>query len=287
MSAVVLGKRNSSCFFEELNHHPAAGATTVPPSPSASKKARFASSPSCLSPRSSPSSVPDSFLSWPSSDCITVVNRSSGAGDSLTLFDHLRSLFPEIEEQVLERELEAYGNDLDSAIKSLEEFRCRSTKENFNSEVSETACCLNLPAGGSEWVEQLVREMMNATDINDARARASSVLEVLEKSIMAEATTKAAQSFGEENMILKEQVEGLLRDNNILKRAVAIQHERQRELQMKALQGNQELQHLRELVAQYQQQIQTLEINNYSLSMHLRQAQQGSSMPGRFHPDIF
>lgn len=101
MSAVVLRKRNSSCFFEELNHHPAAGATTVPPSPSASKKARFASLPSCLSPpRSSPSSVPDSFLSSPLSDCMTGVNGDSGAGDSLTPLDHLRSLFPEIEAQV-------------------------------------------------------------------------------------------------------------------------------------------------------------------------------------------
>ena len=65
-------------------------------------------------------------------------------------------------------------------------------------------------------------------------------------------------------MILKEQVEVLLRDNNILKRAVAIQHERQKELQMKTLEGNQEIQHLKQLVGQYQQQIQTLEASQFN-----------------------
>ena len=30
-----------------------------------------------------------------------------------------------------------------------------------------------------------------------------------------------------------------------------------------------------------------LQVNNYALTMHLRQAQQGNSIPGRFHPDVF
>ena len=61
MSAVVLGKRNSSYFSEELNR--------LPPF-SVSKKARL---------KSSPASEPELFLSP---------------------FEHLRSVFPEIEEQV-------------------------------------------------------------------------------------------------------------------------------------------------------------------------------------------
>lgn len=31
----------------------------------------------------------------------------------------------------------------------------------------------------------------------------------------------------------------------------------------------------------------SLQVNNYALKMHLRQAQQSNSIPGRFHPDIF
>lgn len=29
------------------------------------------------------------------------------------------------------------------------------------------------------------------------------------------------------------------------------------------------------------------QVNNYALTMHLKQAQQSSSIPGRFHPDVF
>lgn len=48
---------------------------------------------------------------------------------------------------------------------------------------------------GADWVELFVREMMNASNVDDARARTSRVLEVLERSITARATAEAAQSF--------------------------------------------------------------------------------------------
>ena len=44
---------------------------------------------------------------------------------------------------------------------------------------------------GSEWVELFVREMTNASDIDDARARASRALEALEKSIVERAGAEA------------------------------------------------------------------------------------------------
>jgi uncharacterized protein YlxW (UPF0749 family) len=56
--------------------------------------------------------------------------------------------------------------------------------------------------------------------------------------------------------MLKEQIEGLMRENAILKRAVAIQHERQKEYEER----NHELQHLKKLVSQYQEQLRTLEV---------------------------
>lgn len=52
----------------------------------------------------------------------------------------------------------------------------------------------NLPADGAEWVELLVREMMSATSIDDARTRSTRVLESLEKSICA-GSAEAAQNF--------------------------------------------------------------------------------------------
>lgn len=60
----------------------------------------------------------------------------------------------------------------------------------------------------------------------------------------------------QENMTLKEQLEVLLRENSILKRAVAIQHERQKEYDERT----QELQQLKQLVAQYQEQVRNLEV---------------------------
>ncbi|CAL9155287.1 unnamed protein product [Musa hybrid cultivar] len=288
MSAVVCGKRSSS-IFDELLH------ANTPP---ASKRVRCASSPT-TSLRVSPSRASPSF--------------DHNDGDLIAAYlARLRSLFPDMDQQLLERTLEVSGNDLDSAIKSLNDLRLGAADFNLVSGVSksengaeinaqlptegtmkangvDSAAAIGLPnvdvlpTDGSEWVELFVREMMSAADIDDARTRASRALEFLEKSIMARAGAEVIGNLHKENMVLKEQVEVLLRENSVLKRAVAIQHDRQKEYEEKS----HELQHLKQLVSQYQEQVRTLEINNYALSMHLRQAQQGSSIPGRFHPDVF
>ncbi|EEC81059.1 hypothetical protein OsI_23868 [Oryza sativa Indica Group] len=214
---------------------------------------------------------------------------------------------------LLEGALDASGDDLDSAIKSLNNLRLESTE----AILSATGCKSEngLPTAvypsvegivnnggvstanehpaaadscqtgnsGSEWVELFVREMTNASDMGDARARASRALEVLEKSIVERTGADAAQNLQKENMMLKEQLTVVLRENAVLKRAVAIQHERQKEFDERS----QEVQSLKQLVVQYQEQLRTLEINNYALTMHLKQAQQNNSIPGHFNPDVF
>jgi len=57
-------------------------------------------------------------------------------------------------------------------------------------------------------------------------------------------------------MTLKEQMQALIQENTILKRAVSIQHERQKEFE----ESSQELQQLKQLVSQYQDQLRTLEV---------------------------
>lgn len=52
-----------------------------------------------------------------------------------------------------------------------------------------------IPVEGAEWVDLFVREMMGATSMDDAKARASRVLQVLEKSIVARAGDEAAHCF--------------------------------------------------------------------------------------------
>ncbi|KAF5199705.1 Ubiquitin system component cue protein [Thalictrum thalictroides] len=278
MSALVCGKRS---YFEEL-----------PTSPLVSKRLRCSSiSPSRLSP---PRNY-NPFVQSLSSDRDKTVNSPSAAA----AIDHLRVLFPEMDRKLLERVLEESG-DLESAIERLNELRLGSAEGNFTSATittdlgsqeincvgvasSEGLCASNLPKNGEEWVHLFVSEMTTASDMDDARARAARVLEVLEKSIRTQAGAEAANNLHKENMMMKEQMEVLMRDNGILKRAVAIQHDRQKEADTK----NHELQHMKQLVAEYQERLKTLEVNNYALTMHLRQAQQSSSIPGRFHPDVF
>ncbi|XP_022872823.1 uncharacterized protein LOC111391791 isoform X2 [Olea europaea var. sylvestris] len=268
MSAIVCGKRS---FFEEIQ----TTSSPVSGSPPVSKKLRCSSATS-----------PVRFSYSP----------------PRSLINQLKVLFPDMDSQLLEKVLEESGNNLDAAIKSLQGLRLGYAESmvsntSFSAEVNAGATPTlgdavlledsqvqnNLPVDGAEWVELVVKEMMSATSLDDARFRATRVLESLEKSISARAGAEASQNFQKENMMLKEQIEALLRDNVILKRAVSIQRERQKEYD----ESNQEVQQLKRLVAQYQEQLRTLEVNNYALTMHLRLAQQSNSIPGHFHPDIF
>ncbi|KAL3839249.1 hypothetical protein ACJIZ3_023840 [Penstemon smallii] len=217
--------------------------------------------------------------------------------------DHLVALFPDMDRQVMERSLEESGDDLDSAIKKLNELRLTTaaSTSNVTQEVDsqfsvqgmvannggiasreEPPAQSNPPADGAEWVELMVREMVSASNVDDAKARVARALEALEKSICARSTAEAAQ-IQKENMMLKQQLEALMQENIVLKRAVSIQHQRQKEFE----DMGQELNQLKQLVTQYQEQLRTLEVNNYALAMHLKQAQQGNSFSGRFNPDVF
>ncbi|XP_078162800.1 uncharacterized protein LOC144557986 [Carex rostrata] len=287
MSAlVVCGKRSSSSFFDEdlpqqILHSPSPSPPHHP-----SKRARCGGASFSPSPAAAP-----------------------GLSESGTLLQ-LISLFPEMDPKILEESLEASGNDLETAIRNLYKLRLESSVADLNSNEHKfengTSCTQgnktfanngnmestsgnqpsmvnNNPSDKSEWVELFVREMMNASDIADARVRAFRSFEVFEKSVLQSAGVDAMENLHKENMVLKEQLENVLRENAILKRAVAIQHDRQKEFASTC----QELGQLKQLVAQYQEQVRNLEINNYALTMHLRQAQQNNSIPGRFNPDIF
>ncbi|KAL3352016.1 hypothetical protein AABB24_020217 [Solanum stoloniferum] len=223
--------------------------------------------------------------------------RSSSYSISPIHFDQLRALFPDIDCQLLEKALEESGNDLDAAIRSLHELCLRysdgksNTKEIRNgmkpttgpaAQSEDPSAENNFPADGAEWVDCFVREMMTATSIDDARARVARLLESLEKCISSRVGAEAAQNFHKENIMLKAQIEVLRKDDAILKRAVVIQHERQKEYDERS----QEVQQLKQLIAQGKEQLRTLEMNNYALKTQLRQAQQSNSLLG-FKSDVF
>ncbi|KAL6854545.1 hypothetical protein ACP4OV_019107 [Aristida adscensionis] len=278
MSAAVCGKRASS-FFEDQQQLPHA-ASTPPPS----KRARLRGSPS------SPLPLP------------------RAADPALAAAIHAR--FPAVSPQFIEKTLEDCENDLDSATKCLLNLQAQSAECNgahvykppagmsavsqslaegilddneLVPSVESVSSADNFPSSSTQWVEVLVNEMASASNLDDAKARASRVLEVFERSMTSCTGADAQLNFQKENSVYKEQLEAVLKENTILKKAVAIQHERQKEHDERG----QELQRLKQMVIHYQEQVRNLEVNNYALSMHLRQAQQGSSIPGHFHRDIF
>lgn len=61
---------------------------------------------------------------------------------------------------------------------------------------------------------------------------------------------------------LKEHQQNLSRDNQILKRAVAIQHERNLEQEEKT----REVQQLKHVISQYQEQVRTLEVVDFNFA---------------------
>ncbi|KFK42377.1 hypothetical protein AALP_AA2G248300 [Arabis alpina] len=253
MSAVYsCGSKRS--FFEDI------------PSPPSTKRFR------CYSPSNSP------IWSSPSSP-----------------IDQLRSAFPHLELTVLVKALEEHGSDLNAAMKSL--YALVSAKEKEAEElaargvIGETEVVAggtipvsdNLPTSGDDWVELLVREMAQSTGTDDAKARASRVLEALEKMLSARALEEAGKKFQEEKVAVQQQLEALIKDNSVLKRAVAIQHERQKASD----DANQQLELFKHLIPQYQEKLRNLEVNNYALRMQLQQVEHGNSMPTRFNPDVF
>lgn len=55
-------------------------------------------------------------------------------------------------------------------------------------DVSPTFDYANM-ADGSKWVDMFVQEMMNATDVDDAKMRAAKILEAFERSITSHSRT--------------------------------------------------------------------------------------------------
>ena len=154
--------------------------------------------------------------------------------------------------------------------------RTKLTHENLNSN----------PKTAENRAELFVRYMSSATSFDDAKARAAKALEVYEQHIrsraVAEAEVVAAQKE-EENMVLKKEIEEMTKDNMILKRGVSIQNERLKELAGR----NQVVEHMQQLVNQYKEQVSKLEVANYGLQMHLKQAQFNNSNPLGFHPHVY
>ncbi|XXG74011.1 hypothetical protein AAC387_Pa07g2839 [Persea americana] len=199
-------------------------------------------------------------------------------------------MIPQAQYQLLGRALEACGNDLDSVIRTLNELCLGSadTKSNLgmgsydqflsqggDPASKDAAFQNNLPSNGSEWVELLVSELTNSSDMDGSevmKACASRLLQVLKKTIASLPGAETAESFQQKENVLKEQIELFIGVINILKTQ---NDERSRKLQ-----------EMKQLVAIWHEELTRLEANNYALNMHLRQAQQRDPNPRSFLPAV-
>ncbi|KAJ8503766.1 hypothetical protein OPV22_004652 [Ensete ventricosum] len=217
-----------------------------------------------------------------------------GSEDKLSI---LLRMFPAMDRKVVEAVLNTQDHRIDDAIKSLHalclgdgslstegvspDLQSDDSVGFVNSQTSGQKVEVsendgeNFQSGeagkGTSWVDIFVKEMMNASDWGDRRCRAMKILEAFEGNVVAQ-TTAVVEN---ESNLLKEQLHCLVRDNQILKRAVAIQHERNSENEEKI----REVQHLKHAICQYQEQVRALEMHNYSLKIHLQKAQEANSIP--------
>ncbi|MQL67867.1 hypothetical protein Taro_000135 [Colocasia esculenta] len=269
MSAGICGKRLG---FEEIF-----GSAPAPPSAKRSRCARYGSP-------------------------IRPLDLGLGSDDKVSF---LLRMFPSMDREVVETILNAHDHKIDDAIKSLHAL-CLGDVSVRNEALGQSAALVpdehvedgltseqrvddlqnnqassepGLPHDGSLWVDAFLQEVMKASNWDDARGRVTQILEAFERSVIT--NSRASEEL--EIATLKEQLQCLLRDNQILKRAVAIQHERNVEHEEKL----KEVQQLKHVISQYQEQVRNLELSNYTLKIHLQKAQEANSIPSHFHPDIF
>jgi hypothetical protein len=122
-----------------------------------------------------------------------------------------------------------------------------------------------------EWIDHLVQEMAAAADLVDAKRRASDVLRAFEQAVLTHSEAQAGDAA---------------RENALLKRAVAIQNARLQELSGREAEAAE----LRAELDAARARLHSLEVQNYSLQVHLKAAAdaQGAALtPGRTNPDVF
>lgn len=231
---------------------------------SAVKRARFHSSPASGRCSVCPAELP------------VIVSHTALAG--------LLALFPDMDEKIVSDVLANCGSNIDAAIRHLNELRLVDGHQNRNGhsnvapvEQASTEQQRATEAGpktGEQWVDYLVQEMAAAKDVDDARKRAGVVLQRFESS--CKQGPEAAASM--QDKLLEVQ-----KENGILKRAVQIQNQRIQERS----QQEREIQQLKHMLAQYQEQVRTLELSNYSLTLHLQKATHANTLAGQRPPDVF
>jgi len=171
----------------------------------------------------------------------------------------LREYFPHMNDAGLNAALDSCGGDLLTAIQQLNGLRLEPESvhhENVEqahqssgepqASTSSSSSSESTPSSAAEWVEVFVQQMAASGSLDDARSRAANLLGAFEQFVSSNKQAEADAILAR----LNSQLEKCTQENTILKKAVTIQHSRNTELQ---------------------EALKTSELNNYSLSVHLKQ----------------
>ncbi|KAK9678226.1 hypothetical protein RND81_11G197500 [Saponaria officinalis] len=171
-----------------------------------------------------------------------------------------------------------FEDDLESYYPSMKKHRCSSS---YFSPIEEQQQLLgennDLKLGEEDfkWVDLFVKEMSNATSLDNAKTRVAMVLAARDK----EKSESTNQPLTEQNVKLSQ-------ENAVLKRLVVAQHERIKGLE----ETKKEMEKLSGMLTQCREELRLSEMNNYALKVHISQAQFGcSSMINHtnFPPDVY
>ena len=224
----------------------------------------------------------------------------SGNSYSPTVLVALKALFPSMSDETIAGVLDKYGEDIDAAIKHLNELQLsapgpskfheqlmkRESLPDGRSTIAEEQ--LSVEAGkasvnseeikrverektAEEWVDLLVHQMSVAKNVDDAKGKATELLREFEGAVLSHSKPH-------------DRVQELERENALLKRAVGIQNARLHEMSAK-YGGSEDITSAFEAL---KEKCQNLEMQNYSLQLHLKQATStDDTMVPRSNPDVY
>ena len=197
-----------------------------------------------------------------------------------TRFDgyaRLRGLFPMVNDQTIRTVFDACKGDIDSAVARLSALALASTAARTappsppsppRAPEPEPAATIETARSPDDWVGAFVAEMARSSDIPDARQRAARALRAFESFVSARSARQADQ-----------RADRLERENQVLKRAVAVQARR-----LEATDGEKAA--LERTVSAQAERLRRAERTNYALSVHLHRASPGG-MPDNRPPDVY
>ena len=225
----------------------------------------------------------------------------SGNSYSPTVLVALKALFPSMSDETIAGVLDQYGEDIDAAIKHLNELQLSAPgpskgheqlmksgslpdgsgafveertagEADKASEQSEAVGRTGREKTAEEWVDLLVHQMSVAKNMDDAKGKATELLREFEGAVLSHSKPH-------------DKIQELERENALLKRAVGIQNARLHE--MNAKYGGSE--DVASAVEALKEKCQNLEMQNYSLQLHLKQATSATAdtMGTRSNPDVY